>query len=190
MRISEKTQLSEKLTALKNFDGLKFRRDRIVYVGDHPDAERCKKLKKTRIILYTPSQRNVFPEGYIEFSWGRGWSGNKLFDLKFQTINGQPRFIFEPCDEIEMLFRKLSALVLLEAYGDAYQGVDLAAYLELVLCLSRHPGFQVHRDDRGARQQLWIHLRALSLVDLESLVEAARPSTGLVPPRFRLQKAG
>src|SRR5258708_38429846 len=101
----------EKYSALKSFDHFKFRRDRHVFVGDHEDAERCKKLEKTRIVLYAPSQwHDMFPDGYIKFGWGRGWGGRKLFDLRCHTINGIPAYIFEDDKGIDLRYQLLEVL--------------------------------------------------------------------------------
>ena len=170
--------LIEKYSALKSFDHLKFRRGRSVFVGDHEDAERCKKLEKTRIVLYAPSQeRKRFPDGCIKFGWGRGWRGKRLFDVGRQTIDGVPSYIFEYDKGIDLLYRRLKALNQLRNYARTLQSGDLVAYWELVVERIEPQSLPWGGEDY-LRCQILQFLPALGLGDLEFLVDAARPSTG------------
>jgi hypothetical protein len=168
--------LIEKYAALKSFDHLKFRRGRSVFVGDHEDAERCKKLENTKIVLYAPSQwHDRFPDGYIQFGWGRGREGRKLFDLKRQVIHDTPAYIFENNKGIDLLYRHLKALNQLRNYVQTLQSGDLMACWELVVKRIEPESRPWGREDY-LRCQILQFLPFLGLQYLESLVDAARPS--------------
>jgi hypothetical protein len=167
----------EKYSALKNFDHFRFRRHRIVFVGDHEDAERCRELRKARITLYAPSQwHDRFPGGYIQFGWGRGWMGRKLFDIDRRTINGTPAYIFEDDRGIDLLYRRLNALNQLKIYARTLPSRDIAAYWDLVV-KPFEPQPRPWGGEDYLRLQILQSLQTLGLADLESLVDAARPST-------------
>jgi hypothetical protein len=166
----------EKYQALKSFDHLKWGRDRIVLLGDHQDAERCKKLERRRIALYAPSQwRQRFPDGYIQFGIGRGRGGCGLFDLRHQTINGTPTYIFEYSEGIDLLSRRLKALSQLSEYSKIHQGDDLVTYAELVV-RTVNPTIPLWRNEDWLRRKICAYLPVVGLPDLEALVEAAKPS--------------
>jgi hypothetical protein len=166
---------SEKYSALKSFEHLKWCRDRKVFLGDHEDAERCKKLERTRIALYAPSQwHQRFPDGYIQFRTGRGWGGRRLFDLRHRTINGTLTYIFEDSEGVDLLCRRLKALNQTREYTKLHRGDDLRAYWDLVV-----PRVDPQRSLWGGedwlRRQIWEALPVLGLGDLEALVNAAKP---------------
>lgn len=143
-----------------------------VFVGDHADAERCKVLVKTRVGKNWPSQRHGrFPEGYIEFADRISFSGGWLFDLKRRTVNGKAAYIFEYCEAIGILYRRLRAVRRCRRYIEILPAENLFAFAEVVLGRV-DPKLRVWRVESWARPKIYQYLPALGLEDLELLVES------------------
>lgn len=173
--------MNERFLASKNLAHLKYRRDRKVFIGDNSDARLCTTLERSRIARYSPSQRGGrFSGGFIEFAWGRGWAGSKLFDLDSGTINGKRAYIFEASEYIVLIHRRLKALKELLAYTQTYRGPELSAYAELIISRVA-PTPSLWKVDEWLRGEIEKYLPHVGLVDLESLVDAAKPSISEAP---------
>jgi hypothetical protein len=108
---------------------------------------------------------------------GSWLEGKRLFDVGRQTIDGVPSYIFEYDKGIDLLYRRLKALNQLRNYARTLQSGDLVAYWELVVERIEPQSLPWGGEDY-LRCQILQFLPALGLGDLESLVDAARPSTG------------
>lgn len=162
-------------------------RGRKIFVGDHPDAERCKVLVKTRTQKNWPSQRHGrFPEGYIEFTDRISFAGGWFFDLKRRTVNGKAVYIFNYCEAIDIPCRRLRAIRICRGYTEVLLREDLLVFAELVLGRV-DPKLRVWPMESWARAQICQYLPALGLKDLELLVEAAKPSAEIAEPGLQLK---
>lgn len=157
----------------------------IIFVGDHQDAERCKILVKTKVERNWRSQwHSRFQEGYRLLA--HPFAGGRFFDLERRTVNGKAAYIFEHCEAIDILYRRLRAIRRCRRYTKILPAGDLFCYAELVLG-GVNVDLRVWHAEDWARRQIWQYLPALGLTDLELLVEAGRPSEETAEPGLRLK---
>ncbi|MEK7996418.1 MAG: hypothetical protein AAB403_21670 [Planctomycetota bacterium] len=150
-------------------------------VGDHPDPERCKFLIKTRVLRNWPSQwHSSFPNGYIEFSRNIPFADGTIFDLRSHTINGKQTYIFRYNYAMDVLCRRCTAINELKCCAEIMQAANLVALAEFVMTKVA-PDFQLRPDPLHAKRAILANLQALSLLDLESLVQLAKSSAIAAP---------
>jgi hypothetical protein len=90
---------------LKSFAQLNGRKKQELIVGDNSDARIAGFLLRSRVKHNWPSQWHTrYKGGYMEFENG------KKFDLENETIGGKPGFLFRVTPEIDILWRRQTAV--------------------------------------------------------------------------------
>jgi hypothetical protein len=112
---------------VNNFARLNGWKKQEVLICDNSDIRIAESLYKTRVKHNWPSQWHTrFPGGYIKFENGRE------FDLRTQTVEGKPVYIFVFTEVTEIFYRKgLARKKILRALREAL-GEDWKSMADLV----------------------------------------------------------